>query len=156
MSTMVDALRARFHETHEAWRSALAATPAEALNWRPAPDANSIAMLLSHVVESEHRLLGVALRGDARTPEQLAASRSHAFEAPAGSHEALQALIDGADRDLDGALGRWDTADHSAEFELRGARGSAAWWTLRSLGHGSEHLGHIEITRQWWETRPGR
>ena len=55
-----EAARQLLHETHAAMREAVGGLDAEALDWRPAAETNSLAALVAHALEAERFLVASA------------------------------------------------------------------------------------------------
>ena len=55
-------IRAGFQDVHDKFREIVGGLDREALNWKPHPDANSIAVLVTHTLGSEREMLA-AVRG---------------------------------------------------------------------------------------------
>src|SRR3569832_1756812 len=67
---------------------------AEALNWTPAPETNSIAVLVAHAVTATHRLSESAITGTFDRGRYLAEERTPAFATTAAGPTDLLARID--------------------------------------------------------------
>lgn len=137
----------RLAALHADIEQALEGLSTEALNWAPAPDANSIAVLVTHVAGSERFWIGEKAGG-------LPANRDRAseFRADSDSAATLRALLDGS---LAQAREVLATLDPEALARGAGARWDGmsidvAWALLHELEHVALHVGHIQITRTWW------
>lgn len=151
MSNTLDAIRETtrtiLHDQHRRWREVVDGLDADALNWRPGEETNSLAVLVSHALDAERFLLATAV--DAT----IERDREAHFRATANGPDELLAYIDEVERDVDGYLDQL-TDDLLATEITRGPRSvTGAWWALHAVEHSCEHIGHAELTRQMWEQR---
>lgn len=138
----------RLSDIHTACREALAGLSPEALNRRPGPDMNSIAVLITHLTGAERYWIG-----DVAAGESSDRVRATEFTAEAPDAESLRRRLDETLEYTRGALARFTPADlerdcyspaHDRQF-------NAGWALLHALEHSALHCGHIEITRQLLE-----
>jgi uncharacterized damage-inducible protein DinB len=140
----------RFEFLYRAIETAVADLPDEALNWKPGPDLNSIAVILAHTAGAWRYWVG-----DVAGEMPSGRVRSEEFET----------------RDVNAAemLGRLRAAmetgrevlaqlDLSRLSETRAAglddkQHTVGWAILHALEHTALHTGHIQITCQLWEQR---
>jgi hypothetical protein len=151
MSTALDAIREAtrtiLHDQHRRWREVVTGLDADALNWRPGDETNSIAVLVSHALDAERFLLASSVDAE------IERDRESHFRVVVSGPDELLAYIDEVERDVDGYLDRL-TDDLVAAEITRGARSvTGAWWALHAVEHSCEHIGHAELTRQMWEQR---
>lgn len=150
---LLQAARAILRRLRDDMRAAIEGLPDEAINWvPPGEDTNSIAVLVHHAWHSTRQWLSVTV--DAPLPER---NRSAEFEISYDSAESLVAMLDdmseqcllliSRDRHVDpGAVrNHWD-ADSDIQFNV-------AWTLMHALEHLAEHVGHVGLTRQVWETQ---
>ncbi len=135
-------VREHFHATHAGFREIVAGLTSADLDWRPGPETNSIAVLVTHTLDSERFLTAFVAGID------LARDREAAFRVVGMTADQLSAAIDEieavADRHIEAVTG-----DHLARQLTRSTRtASGAWWLLHAMGHAKEHLGQAELTRQ--------
>ena len=139
-----------FRDTHERARQALDGLDVDALDWVPAPDANSIAVLTTHLLGSERETLATVLG----TPVER--NRGAEFRARADP-VALRRLLNDADARLDDL----EAAAPTLDLSLERTRGSdptprrLAEMLISNYAHAREHVGHIELTAQLWRQRDG-
>ena len=140
-------VQAGFRDVHDKLRDITGGLDREALNWKPHPEANSIAALVTHTLGSEREMLA-AVRGIT-----LARDRPSEFLAEADANQ-LAAMIDGADADLD-EHARAITAEDLSAGRPRGDRPPRPGieWLVTNYGHAREHLAQIELTKQLYEGR---
>lgn len=151
MSSSLDAVREAtrtiLHDQHRRWRDVVNGLDAEALNWKPGEETNSLAVLVSHALDAERFLL--ASSADA----EIERDREAQFRVVVSGPDELLAYIDEVERDVDGYLDQL-TDELLASEITRGARSvTGAWWALHAVEHSCEHIGHAELTRQLWEQR---
>jgi hypothetical protein len=141
----VGVVRDGFREVHDKIRNLVAGMEREALNWKPHPEANSMAVLVTHTLGSEREMLA-AVRG-VKVPRD----RPSEFRAEADASH-LQRLLDEADSWLDEQAAGMSAEDLTAG-RPRGDRpprpGLA--WLVTNYGHAREHLAQMELTKQLYE-----
>jgi hypothetical protein len=136
-----------FHEVHEGIREQVDGVDRDALNWKPHPEANSVAVLVVHTLGSEREMIrAVRLISTER-------DRPAEFKAEADAAELL-ALLDRADRELDEHVGALTAADLT-EMRPRGDRPPRPGleWLVSNYGHAREHLAQIQLTKQLYDSR---
>ena len=144
---MADTVGALFHEVHRGIREQVEGVDRQALNWKPHPDANSVAVLVVHTLGSEREMI--------RAVRMLSTERDRPAEFKAEADAAdLIALVDRADRELDEHVGALTAADLT-EMRPRGDRPPKPGleWLLSNYGHAREHLAQIQLTKQLYEAR---
>src|SRR5438067_8541714 len=141
------AVRDAFHSVHDNVRALIQGLDDVALNWKPHPEANSIAVLVTHTLGSEREMLA-AVRGvivDRHRPSEFVAE---------ADGKQLAELIDGADAHLGDHAGAL-TAEDMTTARPRGDRQPRPGleWLVTNYGHAREHLAQIELTRQLYSDR---
>jgi uncharacterized damage-inducible protein DinB len=133
------------HWQHRNLRQAVTSLSAEALNWSPVPEANSIAALVFHTLDAERELVagaaGIIIEHDGTA----------FFEFVATSAEELLTIIDRTEHDINGYLDQLRDHHLGTDITRRGWTESGAWWLLHAVGHTREHVGQAQVTRLWWE-----
>ena len=121
--------------------------PAEAMDWSPGPEMNSVAVLLAHIAGLLHEGIDIAL-GDppGRVREQEFQTRG---VLSAEMLRRLDAVIDYAR----GALPRLSLEDLDKERKDEDETVTCGWALLHALEHAYLHLGHIQLTCQMWRQR---
>jgi len=152
MQQLFSDMQERFETLYKAIETAVADLPAEALDWKAAPDMNSFAVLLTHTAG--------ALRywvGDAAGSQPSGRVRAEEFETRDVDAAELMGRL-GAAMDFAGqVLEELDPAGLS-EIRTMGQKDeqhSVGWALLHALEHTALHAGHIQITRQLWDQRNG-
>ncbi len=140
---IVETLHERCKWLHQMLRDEVRGLTQEQLDYVPAPEANSIGVLVTHILGSEaefwHLVAGATVQRD----------RAAEFASRGRTAAELLAQIDAADRMLDelapqighDALAKvWQRANGDAR--------TGAYWLINSFSHGREHLGHLQLTKQ--------
>lgn len=150
MDALAAATLHRLEELHNSIKAVVAALPVEALDWSPAPEVNSVAVLVAHVCGSEHFWIGEKIGG---TPAHR--DRAAEFAVSKLDRSALLALLDDALAMAARSLAALTPATLSqpAGVSSRGFAYDVAWALQHALEHVALHTGHVELMRQWWESR---
>lgn len=119
----------------------------EALNWRPLPESNSIAGLLSHMLEASTYLLALGRGAPAQRDRdaQFAKTATDGAAFLNGLSAAWPRLID--------AVRAYSGADLTAAREVRGRAVTGAWCLVHTCEHLTEHWGQIQLTRDLYRAR---
>ena len=121
--------------------------PADAMDWSPGPDMNSVAVLLAHIVGVLHEGIDIAL------DEPPSRVRAREFQTrgvlSAEMLRHLDAVIDYAR----GALPRLGLADLAQARQDEDGPITGGWALLHALEHAYLHLGHAQLTCQMWRQR---
>lgn len=145
--TVAAAVGALYRAVHDQFREHVRGMDHGTLNWRPLPKANSIAVLVVHVLGAEREVMR-ALRSVGSDRDRDAEFRAEAEAAD------LLSLLDRADRDLDEYLGAVTAADLT-EPRPRPDRPPKPGieWLVSNYGHAREHLAQLELTKQLYDSR---
>jgi hypothetical protein len=126
----------------------LTGLPQAGVDWSPGPELNSIGVLVAHVAGSLTYWIGDTVGRGATNR-----IRSTEFETHAVDAETLRARLVAACADVRStiaALGEADLAvQHTAPID--GHVVTTAWALAHSLAHAAVHVGHLQVTRHWWE-----
>lgn len=152
MDPFLAAARTTFRRQAQAFAAVIAGLPVEALDWRPAADANSLAVLVAHAWGAAQAW---ALRAAGREPPR---DRAAEFRARADS-AALETLLKEGSARIEAALEAIDpttlgqvrigpATQPSDDEEYTGAL-----CVLHAVEHAQEHLGQAYLTRQLWEAQ---
>lgn len=145
--TVTSTLSALYRALHAQLREHVRGMDHGTLNWRPLPKANSIGVLVVHILGAERDVM--------RTLKSAASDRDRDAEFRVEAEAAdLLALLDHADSDLDEYLGAVTAADLT-EMKPRGDRPPKPGieWLLSNYGHAREHLAQLELTKQLYDSR---
>ena len=137
-------------------RAGVDGLPGQALDWEPAgEDTNSIAVLVTHVLNSTRSWLSVAVA--APLPDR---DRDSEFRVKSGDTQALLALIDDFGSQIDELLKSTDEVDWAANRKAHARPDPslpdyvpASWAALHAIEHLREHVAHVGLTRQLWLAR---
>jgi len=132
-------------------RESIESLPAEALNWRPTDDTNSIAILVTHAMGATRLWLRLAM--GMPLPDR---DRDSEFRASTDDATELRRFVEDMARDCIVALASSDNVDWSAMRNTEGRGGDAPPQVpaAYALIHVSEHLrGHVDqisLMRHLW------
>ncbi len=144
---VADTVGRLFHEVHHGIREQVEGADRDRLNWKPHPEANSVAVLVVHTLGSEREMI--------RAVRLISTERDRPAEFKAEAEAAdLLALLDRADRELDEHVGALTAADLT-EMRPRGdgPPKPGLEWLVSNYGHAREHLAQIQLTRQLYDSR---
>ena len=152
MDPVVAKIAEQFQVVHGQLRDEVRDLSVEELNWKPAPETNSIAVLVVHTLGSEAEVLRVAANvpGERDRPAEFRVAATDAAE--------LLREIDQADSYIEAMAPRITAKDLTAE-RPRADRPpeTGLHWLLTNYGHAREHLAHIQLTKQLYvETQRAR
>lgn len=124
--------------------------PQEALDWSPAPGANSITILITHMTGSQRFLVGDMV-GDIPSNRNRAAE----FVAKGLDQAALTAMLSQAMSVTRDTLEKLTLADlESTQPHVKDGRSFTTSFALNhALAHCGVHVGHIQMTRQMWDMK---
>lgn len=145
MDALATAALAQFEEIHRDLRGLVRDLPAEALNWTPGPETNSIYVLVTHLLGSEQFWVGAAV---GRTIER---DREAEFRVHGADAAELPRLIDAAEAHLRELLPYLTYGTLCRTFTWRDTPHSGAWCLLHAIEHAGQHHGHVALTRQLWQ-----
>ena len=143
VQTYIERLRALRGKTLEA----LEGEGARELNWKPTKkDTNSLFVLATHLVGSERHWIQRVVGGRALERDRDAEFRARGTEATN-----FRTTFDDNARASEEILARLSDADLNAirETSNYGAV-SVRWCIVHLIEHFSEHVGHMQLTRQMW------
>jgi hypothetical protein len=149
-SDVVSTVLSLFDQLHHQVRQEIAELDDLALNWTPTRGTNSIATIVTHLVGSEAETL--------RSVAGLPSSRHRPGEFSAGRRTAAEVAEELATADrLIAELRPRLTSDRlhiSVSLPTLPAdeRRSGLTWLVGSYGHGREHVGHIQLTKQLYQS----
>jgi hypothetical protein len=136
-----------YPELHENLRKQIRDVDEGTLNWRPLPKANSLAVLVTHILGSELEMM----RAVRSMPTER--DRDSEFRAEADAAE-LVGMIDAAEREMLELVSGVTEADLT-ELRPRGDRPPRPGieWMISNYGHAREHLAQMELTKQLYDSR---
>src|ERR1700693_71844 len=144
--SLIAAFVEQYQAVHRAVLNAIQDLSPEALNWIPCPGANSIAILVTHLVGSEletvRTVAGVRTQRDREAEFAVADART----------SQLVELVEDADTVFGGLAAQIGQAELEAlrirPSALDRTSRSGTYLLLNSLAHAREHLGQVFLTRQ--------
>lgn len=150
MSNFFDDLFDRFHEIHTDLLKAVDGLPAEALDWVPGTEMNSINVLVVHLTGAEKFWIGAVALG-----EPTDRVRDEEFKARGLTAEELKQRLAAADEYTRQVLPRFTLAELETvrQSQRNDKTFTIGWCLLHALEHSALHLGHIQLTRQLWEQK---
>ncbi|GIK72858.1 MAG: hypothetical protein BroJett021_18460 [Chloroflexota bacterium] len=148
MNALSAATLHRLEELHNSMKQVLAVLPADALDWSPAQEVNSVAVLVAHVCGSERFWIGEKVGG-----LTIQRDRDAEFVVRGIDGAELAAMLDDTLAMARSVLGILSLADltRPAGASKNGFVYDVAWALQHALEHVALHTGHIELMRQWWE-----
>jgi len=123
----------------------------ETLNWMPlTTDSNSIYQLVTHICGSEAQSVHKAIGG-----RPFDRDRDAEFEASGTESSVLQALLDSTANVTRAVLGEigFESLDETRDTGTSAGAMTIRRIILRQIHHNALHLGHIQLTKQLYETR---
>lgn len=150
MDAMLEATEVRLRELHEDIKEIVRSLPTEALDWSPGTGMNPAAVLAVHVAGAERWLIG-----EIAGAEPAGRVREEEFVAYGRLVEDLCALLDRTLAHSLSVLERLTAEDMAREWThpRSGQMHTAGWAVVQAVSHAGTHLGHLEMTRQLWESR---
>lgn len=149
MDAIGTAALAKFRQQEAEFRRVIAGLSDEALNWRPGPETNSLAVLVAHT-------WGAAQMHTARASgTEIERDRDAEFRVVLNEVQCV-ALLDAACPRVAGfvtAIAPGTYGDIRRDTE--GEELTVADCLIHALEHTQEHLGQAYLTRQLWEQRYG-
>jgi len=136
----------RLADLHGQIEEALADLPAEALDWSPGPEMNTITVLVTHLAGAEGYWIGDVAGQVPSGRERAAEFRSSGQSAPA-----LIARMDASRTHAHAILsqlGLDDLAHVRSTVRHPDRSFTVAFCLLHALEHTGQHLGHIQMVRQ--------
>ena len=121
--------------------------PAEAMDWSPGPEMNSVGVLLAHMTAVLHEGIDIALNvppGRVRTQE---------FQTRGVPADEMLRRLDAVINYARGALPRLGLEDLDQERKDEDGMVTCGWALLHALEHAYLHLGHVQLTCQMWRQR---
>jgi uncharacterized damage-inducible protein DinB len=148
METFIEDYLERLQALHREVAGAIAGIPQAALDWTPGPQANSIAVLVVHLVGAERYWIG-----DVGLSQPSGRDRAAEFQVSGLSVADLTARLEAAGAYARSALQDLKIADLEEQrvSPRDGCLFNTGWAFLHALEHTAIHLGHIQLTRQLWE-----
>jgi hypothetical protein len=149
VSALFDAYLEIMAALHDEIKKSIAGLPAQALDWVPGPEMNSLAVLIVHTAGSERFWIG-----DVGMREPSGRDREAEFVMKGLSEKELVDRLDGSLAYAREALARLLESELGDQrFPQGRAEVTVAWGLLHALEHLGIHVGHIQMVRQLWDKR---
>jgi hypothetical protein len=155
MHPILEFARAITDEQEERFAKVIEAMPDEALNWQPtASGTNSFAQIIRHVSRATPFLLGLA-SGTAQppSPEQWQAWHDEMWRNDPVTKRDLLDMLAACRAARDEQLAILDDMDLHEETRGFGKPAPRMAFVAGAVEHAAEHVGHAELTKQWWEVQ---
>ena len=146
------ALADSFHDLHASILKDLDTLPADALDWKPGVDTNSVSALIVHLTGAERFLIGDVIMQDPSNP-----NREAEFLVKGMSKADLVSRLNDTEAFLMAAFEGMRLPDLEATrlHPRHGSQVSVSWALLHALEHTASHVGHIQLSVQMWQQRNG-
>ena len=118
--------------------------PAEAMDWSPGPQMNSVAVLLAHIAGVLQEGMDIAL---SVPPRRV---RAQEFQTRGVLSAEMLRRLDAVIAYARGTLPRLGLPDLDTARQDEDATVTCGWVLLHALDHAYLHLGHVQITCQLW------
>ncbi len=150
MEKYFEALLDRLDELHRNVQEALDELPAEAIDWVPAPEMNSLAVLVMHMTGSERYYIGDVVLGDLSFRNRSAEFRVQGVDAAA----LKKRLADVAAYEKS-AFEQLHVSELGQDRQApsNGRTVTVAWALNHALEHTGVHVGHVQILKQMWQLK---
>jgi uncharacterized damage-inducible protein DinB len=146
MPTFFEDYMHNLQELHNDILAALRDLSSAALDWRPDTDMNSISALVVHTVGAQRYLIGEVIGGDPANRDREAEFKAYGLNA-----DNLMDRLNESFEYIHSVLGELTEDVLSSRRDHRGRERTVAWVLDHALKHTATHLGHIQVTRQFWE-----
>ena len=148
MRKVYESMLEHFRGLHAEVLKALDVLPAEALDWVPGPEMNSISVLVMHLTGAERYWVGDVVKGDPSFR-----NREAEFQTRGMDSAALKQRLTDLDAYEATALEKLRVRDlESFKVAPKDGRSvTVAWALFHAMQHTAVHVGHIEILVQQWK-----
>ena len=152
MRKLYQTLLEKLVELHGEGLKAIDALPAEALDWSPGPEMNSLTVLAVHLMGAERYWIGDVVQGDPSFRNREAEFQVKGLEAAA-----LKQRLTDLDAYEAAALGklRLRDLDEVRVSPRDGQQVTVGWALIHPLQHTGQHVGHIQVLVQQWRQKEG-
>ena len=147
MEAFAAAFVERLQVIGEAFQESVAGLPAEALDWSPGPEMNSLAVLATHAAAATRYLIGDVIAGD-----PSGRVREDEFRTAGVDAESLRRRLAEMITYAQEVVSQLSVADLEQEHlsPQHNKTVTTAWCLFRALDHLAEHLAHAQLTRMLW------
>jgi uncharacterized damage-inducible protein DinB len=135
------------HDVHSEILNDVENLPAEALDWLPGHEMNSVSVIIVHFTGAERYYFGDVIMG-----EPSNRNRDAEFLVKGMRKQDLALRLNETESYIRRALEKLSLEDlHQERLHPRsGEQVTVAWALLHAMEHSALHAGHIQITAQLW------
>jgi uncharacterized damage-inducible protein DinB len=133
-------------ELHNDVVKALEGLPAEALDWSPKADVNSITVLIVHLTGSQRFLFGEVIGG-----QDVHRDREAEFQVKGHTPDQLTQRLTDSLEYIKVVLEGLTLADLEAKRMFRTREVTVGWVIGHALKHTATHLGNIQVMHDLWD-----
>jgi hypothetical protein len=148
-AALVAATRRMLHDDHDDLRRILGEIGPAALDWRPDPEANPVAVLVAHSLDAERFLVAAA------ADVEVDRDREAQFRVRGIAAAELLGLVDRIEAEVDGYLDRVTAETLVRPVARPGRVHDGTWWLLHAVEHTREHVGQAALTVQLFRAASG-
>ena len=145
-----DGLKQIMTDQFNTLRETLDGLDAEAVNWSPGPEMNSIAVLYTHLLGAENSMTATV------TGESFERDRDAEFRVTQDPASLLK-LVSTVEANVMSRIDKLTlealAAKHSPAGDRLGRNNLGSWWIFHAVEHSREHIGQALLTRQLHEQR---
>ena len=137
-------------------RSSIEDVPDAALDWKPLPTANSMAVLVVHAITSTRFFLGAGSGKASSMTDYRANARAEAFRTAGVSKRQLLDMIDAFAAEAETIVAAGTEADVSGTVSLPTNDNlpvpdrNGAGTLMAAIAHLREHVGHLQLMHDLW------
>jgi hypothetical protein len=141
------------NELRDQIKSLLEGLPEEALDWRPIEGegelaTNSLGVIVTHLAGSGMYLIKEIIGG-----QPVHRDREAEFASRHVNASTLKARLDGAVKIVEEVLSPLREGQMEEDRKYRDRTAKVRWIILHVIEHTAQHLGHMQLTRQFWLAR---
>jgi len=145
-----DGLKQIMTDQFNTLRETLDGLDAEAVNWSPGPEMNSIAVLYTHLLGAENSMTATV------AGESFERDRDAEFRVTQDPASLLK-LVNTVEANVMSRINKLTlealATNHSPAGDRLGRNNLGSWWIFHAVEHSREHIGQALLTRQLYEQR---
>lgn len=145
-----DGLKQIMTDQFNTLRETLDGLDAEAVNWSPGPEMNSIAVLYTHLLGAENSMTAT-VAGESFERDRDAEFR--VTQDPASLLKLVNTVEANVMSRIDNLTLEALATNHSPAGDRLGRNNLGSWWIFHAVEHSREHIGQALLTRQLYEQR---
>lgn len=156
MSNEIQEYLATLNELQAQVKGLLEGLPQEALDWRPIRGegelaTNSLAVIVTHLAGSERYWMKEIIGG-----QPIQRNREAEFVTQGLTVSQLTSRLDAAAKSAGEILSSLKESQLEEGRKYRDRPVTIRWSILHVIEHLSQHIGHMQLTRQLWRARSGK